>query len=226
MAKPPSFQCYLIVGDKEQTREVTKKLAASFGIDIDKTSPDIFIISPQNGTSTHISIDQIRTLKKSIFQKPFVGKFKFILITQADALTTQAQNSLLKILEEPPAHAIIVLEAKNKAAILPTIRSRVITQVVKKETKENLKSILLKEPDTIKLLENVTSVEDPILWLDDQIIGLYKLLGTNTQSAKQISPAQIGDTIEKCINTKKMIAANVNPTFALINLIFSLKLNA
>lgn len=219
------FQSYLLLGQPEKAREQTKNLADAWGINLDLSSPDLLIINPQKGTS-HISIDQIRELKKHIWQKPFTDKFKFVVIEEADKLTIEAQNALLKILEEPPSHAILVLEAKNKAAILPTVRSRVVEkQIIQKETASKTQSSLLKEDDAIKLLEEVTDCQDPTTWLDEQILALHGLLLKNL-SAKgaKISSAQIGDTIEKCINTKKMIEANVNPKFALINLIFNLKL--
>lgn len=229
MAKSSTlFQSYLLLGKPEDTRQHTQKLADSAGIRLHPFSPDVFIIGPQEGTNSHISIDQIRELKKHIWQKPFTDKFKFVVIEEADKLTIEAQNALLKILEEPPSHAILVLEAKNKAAILPTVRSRVVEkQITGKETTGKTQSSLLKEDDAIKLLEEVTGRQDPILWLDEQILALHGLLLKNL-SAKgaKISSAKIADVIEKCIKTKKMIEANVNPKFALINLIFSLKLNA
>ena len=227
MAKSSTlFQSYLLLGKPEDTRRHTQKLADSAGIRLYQSSPDVFIISPQKGTNSHISIDQIRELKKHIWQKPFANKFKFLVIEEADKLTLEAQNSLLKILEEPPAHAIIVLEAKNKASILPTVRSRVVEQqIIQKETDGNIQSSLLKEDDTTKLLEEVADIEDPVTWLDRQVLALHNLLKKNAGATKpSISLTKITDIIEECIRTKKMIEANVNPKFALINLIFSLKL--
>lgn len=229
MAKSSTlFQSYLFLGQSEKAREQTKNLADARGINLDLSSPDLLIINPQKGTNSHISIDQIRELKKHIWQKPFTDKFKFVIIEEADKLTTEAQNALLKILEEPPSHAILVLEAKNKESILPTVRSRVVEkQIIQKETASKTQSNLFKENDTIKLLEEVTGCQDPTTWLDEQILALHGLLLKNLSTkGSKISSAPIGDTIEKCVNAKKMIDANVNPKFALINLIFSLKLNA
>ena len=107
------FQSYLIVGPSNQRRIQTEILAKSLEIDLKKVSPDIFIIAPQNQS---ISINQVRDLKRHIFEKPVSSKYKFVIIEDAQKLTHEAQNALLKILEEPPESAIIVLEAKNEQA--------------------------------------------------------------------------------------------------------------
>src|SRR3989344_5445821 len=125
------FQSFLIVGQKLSRREETIAQAKHFDIDLGKISPDIFIIAPQTSRYDglgHISIEQIRDLKKHIYQKPISQKVKFILIETAERLTVEAQNALLKILEEPPKGTIIILEAKEKSQLLPTIVSRVVVK--------------------------------------------------------------------------------------------------
>lgn len=78
-----------------------------------------------------ISIDAVRELQKLTRLKT-VGKSngiqRLIIIKQADLLTIEAQNALLKLLEEPPADTMIILTASNEQSLLPTIRSR--TQIL------------------------------------------------------------------------------------------------
>src|SRR3989344_9036733 len=102
------FQSYLFVGNTENTREQTQKLSKKLAIELVSSSPDITIISPKKSA---ISIDQIRDMKKYIFEKPFSNPYKLVIIENAQTLTIPAQNALLKILEEPPARAIIILES-------------------------------------------------------------------------------------------------------------------
>ena len=83
--------------------------------------PDFSLIAPSNGT---IKIDQIRQLKSIIARKPTEGTYKVCLIDGADKMTEEAQNSLLKVLEETLGDALIVLTAENKSKLLPTIISR------------------------------------------------------------------------------------------------------
>lgn len=211
------FQSYLIVGREEARRQKTTQLAKSLVIDLGKTSPDIFVISP---IRTAVTIDQVRDLKRHIFQKPVQDKFKFVLIEQAEKLTIEAQNALLKILEEPPTHAIIVLEAHDKTALLSTIRSRVITiQAAFSPHKLGADSILL-QTDLHELLTQIAQVENAPSWLDEQMITLYTKLKEDTAQNLSTSKA-VCDTIEKCAQAKQMIAANLNPKFVLAHLIFS-----
>src|SRR3990167_8811603 len=134
------FQSYLFVGNTENTREQTQKLSKKLAIELISSSPDITIISPKKFA---VSIDQIRDMKKYIFEKPFSNPYKLIIIENAQTLTVPAQNALLKILEEPPKHAIIVLEATNKEALLATIRSRVVTKSTLSKNESRKKSLLL-----------------------------------------------------------------------------------
>lgn len=74
-----------------------------------------------------ISIEDVRELQK-FMQLKTIGKARIrraAIIEQAEHLTTEAQNALLKLLEEPPADTIIILTASHIRALLPTIRSRV-----------------------------------------------------------------------------------------------------
>ncbi|MFC1756167.1 hypothetical protein ACFLZK_02125 [Patescibacteria group bacterium] len=72
----------------------------------------------------NISIVQIRKLIQFLTTKPYSSKNKVVVISQAEKMTTQAQNALLKILEEPPFFAIIILSSKTEQALLPTVLSR------------------------------------------------------------------------------------------------------
>ena len=83
--------------------------------------PDLTIIFPEKST---IKIDQIRDMQKSIYRKPVEGRYKVYVIEQAEKMTEEAQNSLLKILEEPLGDTLILLTTSNKSQLLPTIASR------------------------------------------------------------------------------------------------------
>ena len=69
-------------------------------------------------------IDDVKQLQKKIVLKPFAGTWKATILWDADALTPEAQNALLKLLEEPPANTLIILTAASQESILPTIISR------------------------------------------------------------------------------------------------------
>src|SRR6266852_1410686 len=87
--------------------------------------PFVQFVSPVNGS---ISIDAVRDLqsfvKLKIAGQPAEKPRRIIILEQAQMLTTEAQNALLKFLEEPPSDTLFVLTATNDRLLLPTIRSR------------------------------------------------------------------------------------------------------
>ncbi len=90
------------------------------------THPD-FLTFPPDGPLRQISIEQMRLLKERAQYKPLHGARRVFLIDHIDRANEQAENSLLKILEEPPEHLILLLSAENAYDLLPTIRSRAVS---------------------------------------------------------------------------------------------------
>lgn len=84
-------------------------------------NPDFLYIEPDGN---NIKIEQIRNLQKSIQEKPIISNKKAYIINDADLMTKEAQNCLLKTLEEPPEFSTIILVGSNDTAFLPTIKSR------------------------------------------------------------------------------------------------------
>lgn len=87
--------------------------------------PDFITFSP-DGPLRQITIQQTRLLKERAMYLPHKGKRRIFLIDHVDRANEQAANSLLKILEEPPEHLVVVLTAENAYDLLPTIRSRAV----------------------------------------------------------------------------------------------------
>ena len=87
------------------------------------THPDFLTFAP-DGPLRQISIPQMRLLKERAQYKPLRGSRRIFLIDRVDRAGEQAANSLLKTLEEPPDHLILILTAENLYDLLPTIRSR------------------------------------------------------------------------------------------------------
>ena len=85
-----------------------------------ENSPDYITIEP---TGNSIKIAQIRELQSDIIIKPH-SNYKIYIINNAQKMTVESQNALLKTLEEPPEYAIIILITNNKESLLPTIKSR------------------------------------------------------------------------------------------------------
>lgn len=105
------------IGKKKFADELSKVLLDSSNVN---NSPDYINIYP-DGSS--IKIAQVRNLQSDIVIKPH-KEYKIYIINQAEKMTVEAQNALLKTLEEPPQYAIMILITSNKEALLDTIKSR------------------------------------------------------------------------------------------------------
>jgi DNA polymerase III subunit delta' len=75
-------------------------------------------------TKDSIGIDAIREIKNFLWQKPIVSSRRTLIIDETELLTTEAQNALLKVTEEPPASALLILISSDIESVLPTIVSR------------------------------------------------------------------------------------------------------
>ena len=106
------------IGKKLLAKEYAKEILGSNDI---INNPDFLCIEPDGNS---IKIEQIRNLQKEIQEKPIISNKKVYIIDDADLMTKEAQNCLLKTLEEPPEFAIIILIGSNENAFLPTIKSR------------------------------------------------------------------------------------------------------
>jgi DNA polymerase-3 subunit delta' len=104
--------------------------------------PDIRYITHEKAS---ISVDDIREqLNNDITIKPYSSEYKIYIIDHANKMTEQAQNALLKTIEEPPAYAVILLLTDNINALLPTIQSRCITLNTKPLDKQDIAAYLTK----------------------------------------------------------------------------------
>ena len=101
--------------------------------------PDIIKVTHEKPNS--ISVDDIREqVNNTIMIKPYQGPYKVYIIPQADMMTPQAQNALLKTIEEPPEYAVIMLLTENADTLLPTINSRCVMLKLR-----NIKDTLIKK---------------------------------------------------------------------------------
>jgi DNA polymerase-3 subunit delta' len=83
---------------------------------------DVLMVEP--GESGAIKIDQVRDVVDRASYRPFEGRKRVVIIDQADRLVPEAQNALLKTLEEPPGASVFILVSSRPDVLLPTVRSR------------------------------------------------------------------------------------------------------
>ena len=88
---------------------------------VSQAHPDIVIFDDAPET---LKIDQIRNLQHDLFLRPHESRYKIAVLSDFERVTPAAANALLKTLEEPPAHAVLILTAQSSTHLLPTIVSR------------------------------------------------------------------------------------------------------
>lgn len=107
-----------------------------------RNQPDIIFVTHEK---TNISVDDVRRqINQDIGVKPYSSKYKVYIVDEAEKMNIQAQNALLKTIEEPPAYAVILLLTTNADAFLPTIRSRCVTLNLKAVEDQKIRDFLMR----------------------------------------------------------------------------------
>lgn len=157
--------------------------------------PDMKILTP---IKSKILIEQVRELQKDIYVKPYEAGKKVYIIENAESMTDQAQNCLLKTLEEPPASGILILLTARLEGLLPTIRSRCQLLKLGRVSRDSLRSFLIEK----KGLEAEKAVL--IARLSDGLVGNALNLAT---SADFFSERELVlQTVEKIVTGNYLFA--------------------
>ena len=118
-------------------------------------NPDYFLIEPDN---EKIKIEQIREMQKKIAEKPIISNKKVYIINDADTMTTEAQNCLLKTLEEPPEYIIIILIASNENNLLSTIKSRCTKMYFEQLSNQDIKKYIVNNYPEDEINEEILEI--------------------------------------------------------------------
>lgn len=105
--------------------------------------PDIIYVTHEKAS---IGVDDIRNqVNADVAIKPYSSPYKIYIIPDGEKMTEQAQNALLKTIEEPPAYAVFLLLTENVSAFLPTILSRCVTLQLKPVAPKLIKKYLMEQ---------------------------------------------------------------------------------
>lgn len=111
---------------------------------LNHNQPDIVYVTHEKPNT--VSVAEIRSqLVNDIDVKPYGSKYKVYIVDEAEKMNPQAQNALLKTIEEPPSYAVILLLTSNADAFLPTILSRCVTLNLKVVADHKIKSFLMEQ---------------------------------------------------------------------------------
>ena len=104
--------------------------------------PDLHVMALEQRSH---GVETIRTLTEMLMRKPYEAALQVVIIEDAQAMTAQAQNALLKTLESPPGQAMLVLLTTNARMLLPTIRSRSLMFRMRPQTDAEVRDALAKD---------------------------------------------------------------------------------
>jgi DNA polymerase-3 subunit delta' len=105
-------------------------------------SADVYEIAPRDGRKT-LGVDSIREIRETAFIIPNDSDIKAYIVRYADTMTVQAQNAMLKLLEEPPKNVYFMLLVENASALLATVRSRAPVVRMQVFTSDELREYLV-----------------------------------------------------------------------------------
>lgn len=221
--------------DKKKRQEYVSVFCQNQNIDM----LDVTLIEKESSKNLNsIGIDEIKNLHGKIFLKPIKSEIKVVILDQAHLLTTEAQNALLKVLEEPPQHTAIILSADSTEQLLPTILSRCqIISLTPDELKldnaeiQEFEDFIDKLPDMkigqkLKKAEELAKDKDQAIeWIGKLILVLREKMlefhlrgGIDTPSREYYL-----NYIKNLQQLHTMIkSTNVNPRFAIENTLLSI----
>lgn len=175
-------------------------------------NPDFIIIKPDE---TRIKIDQIRNMQLKVSEKPIISKNKVYIIDDADTMTKEAQNCILKTLEEPPEYVTIILIGTSEENFLTTIRSRCtkihfnkisnekINEYLDNNNLAHLQQNLLELADgSIKKAIEISNNKEGYKWLENLMDGIDK--------CDIIEILNLGVELYKSKETINLILENIN----------------
>lgn len=127
---------YLFAGSRGTGKTSMARILARA---LDVSDEDIY----EMDAASNRQVDDVRSLREGVSTLPFNSKYKFYILDEVHMFTREAWNTLLKTLEEPPAHAIFVLATTELERVPETITSRCQTFSFKKPSHETLKKLVL-----------------------------------------------------------------------------------
>lgn len=190
---------------------------------------DQYILTSEENAS--IGIEEVRNAQKQLSLRPLSGITKMLWIKNASLLTIESQHALLKTLEEPPPHTLIILDTQSEEALLPTIlsRSHIVTLALTPQSPTNQQ-----KNEYLSLWKNLVHA-DPVArltlipqlskdrssyqeFVNTQILFLHLLLQQNLREEKGTQDFSLGilhRLMTGLLTTQNHLDHNLTPSVAL-----------
>lgn len=208
------MHAYIIVGNQQQSLIERIRLCNEW-------HASVYDIVTLDTDEQSIGIALVRQLQNQLILTPYNSPHLIGVIIKAERLTIEAQNALLKLLEEPPLHVKLLLETDLPLTLLPTILSRchIINLLPSGGFSNNKKEENIhREFDALRSLslgqrmayidkQNITK-DDVSQWITDRINALQAMLMNRPSRI-------IAQNIRLCLAAQRHLAANVNPKLVL-----------
>ncbi|MBI3313503.1 MAG: hypothetical protein HYZ83_04660 [Candidatus Omnitrophica bacterium] len=237
---------YLLSGGNAQKDELALAFASALNCEAGKifeacscvschkiqnqSHPDVLQVG-KDIEAKSIKIEEIRSMKNKASLKPYEGKWKVFIFPEADRLTAEAQNALLKTLEEPPTHSIFILLVENKNHLFETIQSRSF-EVRLRPAEDSGNDSKVRAEDIIASL-GAGNWEDffekyqavPREQLNDLLDGLLEYFQKSMKraAADQEKLIRVVQAVEQVVQGKESLDDNVNQKLALTRLAMRLR---
>ena len=156
-----------------------------------------------------IKIDTIRSLIKFAYLAPSFSEKKMIIIDDADRMTVEAQNAILKTLEEPPSSTIIILIASNQNLLLPTIISRCNVIKFSRLSHNEVMDILIEKGFEFKKAELLSSISNGSVYLAMRYSEIIDMLSSDVKYG-MLLPFIISSKISKRPDLKEFLLMLLN----------------
>lgn len=155
--------------------------------------PDYQEIEPDGNA---VKIDQIREMQRKIVEAPIIASRKVYIINEADKMTKEAQNCLLKTLEEPPEFANIILIGSNESSFLSTIKSRCTILKFRNIPEEDMKQYLKQKYGLEEVAESILEAAAGSIGKAEMLKDKQELFTEVEQVIENIEKLDLIDTLK------------------------------
>lgn len=213
------MHAYIITGSPEFQKNKIAELVSTWKI-------DPFDIISCVSQEQHIGIGDIRAFQKQLSLAPLASPSKVGIIPHAELLTIEAQNAMLKLLEEPPPHTYIICQTPTRDTLLPTVASRceiidggsnATSQDVNADLQLAMTTLLSTSPGNVVAMVEKNAVDRTLAkqWVSDMLEVARLQMITSLDSPSRVDTQNISQLVRRLLVAQRELERNVNPKMVL-----------